>query len=352
MAKIILDSNQYIQDLHKSISAIPEIELLKNKSIFITGCNGLICSAITDLLIEINNEFDYGISIFLGTRKPENTAERFNIKKNNFIKIISYDATKELNFTEHADYYIHGASNASPDLFDSNPIETMEGNLFGIKEILEKAKEDKSRVLYISTSEVYGNLATDTPIKENQYGSVDILSAHSSYASSKRAAETLCAAYKEQCNVDFVIARPGHIYGPSASKNDIRVASKFMYNVLEGKNIVLKSKGEQLRSYCYTVDSASAILTVLTNGISGNAYNISNPDSIITIAQMASYYAEFGKVKLIYDIPTETEKKSFNPMKISALCSDKLLELGWKNSFSKEEGFFNTLKILKEINCE
>lgn len=352
MAKIILESEQYLNDLDSAIKCIPNIEELKNKSIFITGCNGLICSAVTDLMIKLNINYDLNLTLFLAARNIEKTSIRFQTHKNQFIFPVQYDATKKLSFTGHADFYIHGASNASPDLFDSNPIETMESNFFGIKEILEKAKKDNARVLYISTSEVYGNLNTDKPIKEDQYGSVDILSPHSSYSSSKRAAETLCAAYNEQYGVDFVISRPGHIYGPTASKSDIRVASKFMYNALQGQNLILKSKGEQLRSYCYTVDAASAIITVLINGISGNAYNISNPDSIITIAQMANYYAEYGKVKLIFDLPTETEIKSFNPMKTSALNSEKLLNLGWKNAFSKEEGFYNTIKILKEINCE
>ena len=255
-----------------------------------------------------------------------------------------------MKFDEKIDYFIHGASPASPDLFVKTPVDTMLSNIFGLKEILDKAVQCNARTLYISSSEVYGKIQTTEPIKENACGSIDILNSRSSYGQSKRAAETLCASYISQYNSDIVIVRPGHIYGPTANRTDNRVSSSFMYDAFDGKDLILKSKGEQLRSYTYCLDCASAILYVLLKGENGQAYNISNPNSICSIADMAKAFAKYSGVNLRFELPAEEEKKAFNPMNNSSLDSTKLEALGWKPAFTKEEGFEHSIKILKEIN--
>lgn len=111
---------------------------------------------------------------------------------------------------------------------------------------------------------------------------------------------------------------------------------------------MLKSDGKQIRSYCYSMDCASAILSVLTSGMDGEAYNISNKDSIINIREMAEYLAEAGGVDLIFDIPSNTEAAAFNPMDNSSLDSTKLEGLGWKGVFSAKDGLEHTVRVLKE----
>lgn len=118
---------------------------------------------------------------------------------------------------------------------------------------------------------------------------MDILNQRASYPSAKRASETLCIAYGIEYGVDTVIVRPGHIYGPSITESDSRASAQFTRNVVAGKDIVMKSAGTQVRSYCYTLDCASAVLTVLLNGQTGNAYNISNKNSICTISDIAQF---------------------------------------------------------------
>ena len=341
----LLESKKYLQDIDIVLNSINFIDDLKNKSFFITGCNGLICSALVDLLIMANDKYDLNLSIYLATRNIHKTKERFNDSDCCFY--INYDANLPLNFSENVDFYIHGASNASPDLIIKEPVETIISNIFGLKEILDKAKDKKT--LFISSSEVYGNIIKDTPISETDSGLLEILTSRSSYGQSKRVAETLCSSYIAEYNSNIVIARPGHIYGPTASKSDIRVSSQFMYDAAQGKELVLKSKGEQLRSYTYCLDCASALLTILLKGKSGEAYNISNKDSIISIAQMAQYYADFSNIKLKFELPKEEEIKAFNPMKNSSLDSTKLEQLGWKPIFSKKEGFKHSIEIIKEL---
>ena len=111
----------------------------------------------------------------------------------------------------------------------------------------------------------------------------------------------------------------------------------------------MKSAGTQIRSYCHCLDCATAILVILTRGKIGEAYNISNKDSIITIHQMASFIAECSNVQLIMDIPSEAEKTAFNPMDNSSLDSTKLERLGWQGYFDARMGFTHTVAALKEV---
>lgn len=203
------------------------------------------------------------------------------------------------------------------------------------------------QTVYISSSEVYGEKQSTDPYNESTYYMVDILNPRACYPSSKRAAETLCAAYAKEYGVHTVMVRPGHIYGPAPNPEDNRAASQFVRDAVAGRDIVMKSAGQQLRSYTYVLDCVTAIVAVLLNGLSGEAYNISNPDSIVTIRQLAECVAEASGVKLIFDCPTEAEQSSFNMMSNSALTSDKLLSLGWKGYFNLRDGIDATIESMR-----
>ena len=114
----------------------------------------------------------------------------------------------------------------------------------------------------------------------------------------------------------------------------------------------MKSDGAQVRSYCYCLDCASAILKVLLKGQNCQAYNISNPDSVINIRKMAELLAKSAGVQLKMELPSEEEKKGFNPMSNSSLDSTELLALGWRGLFDAETGVGHTVEILKEIKSK
>ena len=112
----------------------------------------------------------------------------------------------------------------------------------------------------------------------------------------------------------------------------------------------MKSAGTQLRSYCYVVDCASAILTVLLKGEVGQAYNISNPDSVCTIRELAEAMAEAGGEELIMEEASEREKKGFNPMENSALEAEKLARLGWKGKFDLTSGTVRSISVIRSLD--
>lgn len=343
---------QWEEDLDLVIDNLPDLSLLEGKSVMITGAAGLICSSIVDIIFRYNDTHQCPIHIYAAGRWIEEMEIRFGdlIHRDDFTFVV-YDASKTDNELSVAcDYIIHGASNAFPGLIVKEPVETMLSNFTGMKYLLDFAKEQGTRrVLYISSSEVYGRKDTEDPFMEDQYGFIDLLNPRNSYSVGKRAAETLCASYAAEYGVESVIVRPGHIYGPTASPHDNRVSSAWAYDAASGRDIVMKSDGAQIRSYCYCLDCASAILKVLISGDNMHAYNISNPASIISIKEMAQILADKGHVNLVMETASEEEKKGFNPMSNSSLNSDGLLSLGWKGLFDAETGFSHTVSILRRI---
>jgi len=348
----IHDIKLWNDDLDEINSSLPELGDLAGQSVLVTGPTGLICSAVVDVLIRYNATHDEKIKIFAAGRSEEKVKSRFaSYTSDPWFTFIPYDAAGVNNaFPEDINYIIHGASNASPNHIVAEPVETMLANFNGMKELLDYSRANQtSRIVYISTSEVYGKKDSKEPSKVSDYGGIDILNPRSSYSIGKCAAETLCASYYDEYGVESSILRPGHIYGPTAGKNDNRVSSAWAYAVARGEDIVMKSDGSQIRSYCYCLDSASAILSVLLKGQSVKAYNISNPESVINIKQMAELLAKSADVKLRFELPTEAEKKGFNPMSNSSLDSTELQELGWKGLFNAERGFAHTVEIIKQM---
>ncbi len=348
----LYDVKTWIQDVNEVVNSLPELSDLEGKAVLITGAAGLICSAVVDVLFRYNDTHNVPIQIYAAGRWLEEMTVRFGnrVNRDDFTFVI-YDASRTDNKLDiPVDYIIHGASNAFPDLVMREPVETMLSNFTGMKYLLDYAKDyGVKRILYISSSEVYGQKEENRPYREGEYGYIDLLNARNSYSVGKRAAETLCASYAAEYGMESVIVRPGHIYGPTASPNDSRVSSAWAYAVARGEEIVMKSDGAQLRSYCYCLDCASAMLKVLLRGENVHAYNISNPNSIINIKKMAEILTECAGVTLRMELPTEEEKKGFNPMNNSSLDSTGLQELGWRGLFTAERGLAHTVDILKSI---
>ena len=340
-------SDQYWGDVGRVCEAIPGPEDLSGKRILITGATGMICSAVAEILLYLNKTRSAGIRLLLAGRSREKTAARFSgFQEGTDYRFIPFDAAKEASFQEETDYIIYGAGYGDPKGILSSPVSVIRSNINGLDAALSRAALDKARLLYISSSEVYGQHDGSRPFEETDYGFVDILQVRACYPNAKRLGETLCVSYNAEYGTDTVIVRPGHIYGPTITGADSRASAQFSRNALEGRPIVLKSAGAQLRSYCYTLDCASAILTVLLRGKTGQAYNISNPDSVVSIRDLAQAFSDASHQPLCFENASDQEKKSYNFMSNSSLNSDRLLALGWRACFSLEEGVQCTLRYL------
>lgn len=342
-------SELYIQDVERSLQQVPNLHLLYGHSVLVTGATGLIGSCVVDALLYLNKYQDAGIIIMVAGRNRERVIQRFcqyEIGKDYLF--LHYDAASTEPLSVKADYIIHAASPADPKGITSAPVETILANVIGLNTLLRSAHEQGlKRFLYVSSSEVYGKKSSAEPYQETDYGYIDVLNPRAAYPNAKRAAESLCIAYIKEYDLDGVIVRPGHIYGPTVTASDSRASSQFPRDLIAGKDIVMKSAGSQLRSYCYVTDCASAILCVLLNGIKGEAYNISNKDAIVSIREMAEAFAHACGKEVLFDKASIQEQATYNLMDNSSLNAMKLEALGWKAIFNMQEGAKHTLEILK-----
>ena len=338
----------YLKDVIKASDSIPDKEGLYGKRILITGATGLVCSAVTDILLMLNRENDAGIRIVIAARNEAGARERFEgFSEADGLEFMSYDAMADrVECPGDLDFIIHGASNANPAIYAKEPVETMMANITGLDRMLKLACDKNARILYVSSSEVYGIRDGMEPLREEDYGYLDILSERAGYPSSKRAGESLMIAYGKEYGTDAVIVRPGHIYGPAIKEDDNRATAEFTRNALKHEDIMMRSKGTQLRSYCNSLDCASGMLTVLIKGETGNAYNVSNPDSICTISDIAHEIAAQAGVEVRYQMETAEAGKAYSPMTNASLDSGKLEALGWKPAFDLKAGVASLLGAL------
>ena len=338
----------YEKDIERVINNNNCLEELGNKSIMITGANGLIASSIIDVLNCLNQNYNFNIKIIGLMRNANKVLKRFNNYKN--FEILEQNVNDKIIYNNKIDYIIHAASNAHPKAFVENPVETMKANFIGMDNILEFAINNNcKRVEYISSGEVYGQGDENIESFSEEYkGKFDSSNFRNCYPISKLAAENLCISYNKQFGIDVVIARLCHCYGPSQKDEDSRVSAQFIKNVLNNKDIIMKSDGKQIRSYCYSLDCAMGVLTILLKGKIGNIYNVANNNSVVSIKEMAEIIANIANKKVIFEIPTDVEKSSFNPVTKSVLDGSKLEKIGWRPCFSFKEGIEETIRIMNK----
>lgn len=308
-------------------------------NVLITGATGLIGSRLAEKMLESND-----CHVYAAGRNKERALKRFAAFTDNpHFHFVQYDVTEPLQSDVCFDYIIHAASNASPNFFAEHPVEVMMSNIQGVKNLLDYGRtHNMKRFLYVSTGEVYGEGDGRTFIEDYQ-GYVDINSPRSCYPSSKRAAETLCAAYSKEYGIDYVIARPCHTYGPGFTEQDNRVYAQFIRNVLNGEDIVMKSTGSQMRSWLYVDDCVEGLLTILRKGASGEAYNIADASSNISIRDLAEMIADIAGRKVIINLPSDAEKAGYNPVTKSVFSTQKLEALGWTINGTMREKMENTI---------
>ena len=319
-------------------------EKLSNSNVLVTGATGLIGGCLVETLM-MNPQKDY--HVYASGRNEERARLRFKeYADDEAFHFIRYDVLKPLESDVKFDYIIHVASNASPSFFAQRPVEVIKSNIDGVANLMEYGlSRGMKRFLYVSSGEVYGE-GDGRVFTEDYSGYVNCATPRACYPSSKRAAETLCVSYAAEYDANVVIARPCHVYGPHFTEQDNRVYAQFIRNVLRGEDIVMKSTGEQFRSWCYVVDCVSALLHILLKGENGQAYNIADTSSNVSIRELAETIARIAGRKVIIDLPSDVEKRGFNVVTKSVFSTEKLEGLGWRAKTQIREGLNNTIKEL------
>ena len=318
---------------------------LENKTIFISGATGLIGSTIIKAIA--TNVPSAKIVAFV---RDENKAKKMFQNYEQNILFVTGDIREPIAFDGHVDYVIHAASETSSKAFVEAPVSIIEIALNGTKNMLDFARQKNVQsFVYLSSMEIYGTPSNDDKIFESHGTDLDTMNVRSSYSEGKRLCETLCTAYACQFQVPAKVIRLTQTFGPGVQYNDGRVFADFSRCAIENRDIILHTKGETKRSYLYTLDAVSAILTVLTKGKNAEAYNAANEDTYCSIYEMAQLVAQKiaqGKIQVKVE---ETDISSFGYAKTLHMNLDtsKLKALGWKPQTNLGEMFSKTIQSMK-----
>lgn len=317
------------------------ISRLQNKKILLTGVTGMIGTALVRMLMDYNKAYHSNIQVTGISRNRERAKERLSeyMRLPEF-SYVAADINEPLSDLGSFDYVIHAASNTHPKQYATDPIGTITANVWGTKNLLDYVAEHKcGRFIFLSSVEVYGENRGDTDtFKEDYLGYIDCNTLRSGYPESKRLGESLCNAYAKQYGIDFVIPRLSRVYGPGLLDTDSKALSQFIQRAAVGENIVLKSKGDQLYSYTYEEDCAEAIMILMLQGETGQAYNVSDPESVLTLAELAKILAELAGTKVIFELPDAVEQAGYSTATKAVLDASRLEALGWRAKVHISEG--------------
>ena len=215
----------------------------------------------------------------------------------------------------------------------AKPVETIKTAVMGTMNLLELALENKVQgFVYLSSMEVYGYPEKGHKVTEDEIGKLHPLNVRNCYPVGKLQCESMCASYASEYKLPVMIARLTQTFGFGTDKDDKRVVAEFAKCASEKRDIVLKTKGETERSYLHVSDAASAILTIMLKGASGEAYNVADEESYISIADMAEKVAKAAGIKVTYDLSGTSNNIYLNTLYMD-LDTTRLKSLGWESCF-------------------
>lgn len=348
-----LKNKLYIEDISDVINSNLPFENLRNTSVLITGATGLIGSFLIDTLMQLNECFNLNTHIFACGRNKAKANDRFvGYWDNPSFTFVTCDINLPLDtsISENVDYIFHFASNTHPLAYSQDPIGTILPNVIGTNNLLEFAyKKNTKRVIFASSVEIYGENRGDVEkFSEDYLGYVNCNTLRAGYPESKRCGEALCQAYIQQKNLDVVIPRLSRVYGPTMLLSDSKALSQFVIKAASNENIVLKSKGNQFYSYSYVADTVLAIFFVCFFGKKGEAYNVSDISSDITLKELAEKIARIAGTNVVFELPNEVERRGYSTATKAVLDSSKLQQLGWDSKFDLQRGLEHTISIVRE----
>jgi len=316
------------------------MDAFKDVHVMVTGGAGFLGSYLCDVLVRLGADVKCLDNFSTGLEK--NIDHLFGQKNFALFK----EDVSNFEGGETYDYILHLASRASPEDYQSYPIETLRTNSFGTLKMLELAKKNDSTMLFASTSEVYGD-ATFIPTPETYWGVVNPIGVRSCYDEGKRFGEALVMAYHREYCLDTRIVRIYNTFGPRLRADGYyaRALSRFIEQAMKGEDITVYGDGTQTRAFCYVTDTVTGILlTLLSKRSRGDVINIGNQQEI-TILELA---------KRILKVVGSKSKITFKPLPKDdpkRRCPDTTkakLSLNWTPKTSFDVGLARTVEWFRQ----
>jgi nucleoside-diphosphate-sugar epimerase len=341
-------NHQIVQeDLASLINTDVPWERLRNRCLLVTGATSMLGAYFAYVLLYLNRHRDFGINLVLLARSRDKLEKTYGAELDN-VDVLAQDVREPIHYAKNIDYVLHAASLASARAMVTEPINIIEANTVGTRQVLELAKaKGIKNLVFTSTREVYGKVEGCTTIDESTMGVLDPLDPRSCYPESKRAAEALIVAYAVQHEISFNVLRIAHCYGPGMKiDNDGRVLSDFLSDALGGGNIKLKGSGEAERAFCYITDAVEAMYRVLLGGERNAAYNIANESEPVQIVELANRVQRLAGNGREVETAKETSLQGgYTNYTRVPLDTAKVRALGWAPIVALTEGLTRTLSF-------
>lgn len=322
------------QDVERVAELPYRWEIIKNKTVLISGGTGFVGSFLIDVIKYRNIKYDMNTRIISISRRGGNLDEA--------VEFIKEDVTNPIFYEGKVDFIIHLASNTHPRQYGEDPVGTITTNVIGCNNLLKLAVEKKAEFLLASSVEIYGQ-GLETPMNEEFCGYINCNAARAGYNEAKRTCESLSQSYKQQYGTEVKIIRFARIIGADR-KLDTKAITQFMDRAINGEDVILKSKGNQMYSFCYVADAVSGLLKVLFDGKNGEAYNISGENEGISLGGYAELIAKLANRNVIYQLEDDvaTSRASY-----ALMDNTKIKGIGWKPLYTVSDALLRTYEIRK-----
>ena len=245
-------------------------------------------------------------------------------------ELIHHDITEPIKLD--VDRIWHLACPASPIHYQFNPIKTAKTSFIGTYNMLGLARRVGARILFASTSEVYGNPEIH-PQPEKYNGNVNPIGIRSCYDEGKRVAESLCFDYMRMHDVEIRIARIFNTYGPRMLLNDGRLISNLLVQSIHGEDLTIYGNGTQTRSFCFVDDLINGLILFMNSLIKG-PINLGNPEEL-SILQITNIIRKTSIQKLNLKFLNELED---DPLRRKPSINLARQELNWEPKIMFKEG--------------
>lgn len=349
-------------DLDAMVKALgPEWPRMGGSRLLITGGAGFLGYYFTQAMTHYNKSAkpQDRVEVIVYDNFARGTPAWLNdLAKGNELRVVKHDMRDPLPANlGPVDWCIHGASVASPTYYRAHPVETMDANITGLRNLLDLALTSKKTsrpmkgILFLSSSEIYGDPdPKQIPTPEDYRGFVSCTGPRSCYDEAKRYGEALCVAFARQHGVPTRIARPFNNYGPGLKINDGRVLPDFARDVLAGRDIVMLSDGSATRTFCYATDAIVGYYKVLVRGGNGEPYNIGTETPEISMADLADRVVKlagrlFGyKGKVVRKVSTDKDYLIDNPNRRCPIITKAREQVGYNPQVGFDEGLERSLR--------
>lgn len=343
------------QDIVEITTRLKDIlPLLERKKVLISGGAGFIGRYILYVLDYANQHLFHAPChvICVDNFSTSEKSDVFYLPTKNFT-YFERDVSKPLKIRRRVHYIIHAAGIASPIYYKKFPLEAIEVNTMGTRNLLELAKINRvASFLYFSSSEIYGDPdAMHIPTPETYRGNVSSIGPRACYDESKRLGEALTVNYSDVYNVPTKIVRPFNVYGPGMRVDDYRVIPAFLYRALRGKPLEVHDTGKQTRTYCYISDAIVALLKVLLKGKNKEVYNVGNDEPEINTLQLAKLIKGLlpkNRVKINF-VPYPASYPQDVPQRRRPDLTKIQRQLSYRPLVDLETGILRTLTWFKEL---